>query len=860
MRELHLFTVWSWLILFVLAYLVILFVQLLKNDWQDNQKLPSLVLIDIGFVVLTSFIYRFLHAGFLYNFIGFLVLVVASSYLCIFFFKNKNSRIFQFLLIILIGIFLIISSLSLFEYKKQIKYKLQAENILINGNAENDPIAELLIEELDKNIRADRKIVDMHTQAIALDSIKTYLQQHYLHVFWNKYDIQIHTVSNQSKDIKEYKHFLESTAQKINQTVFYSLPTSLYTMSFIGLVDLNMISDIPTTNNDAIYILEFYPTKDFRSYSFPDLFANKEKDVFSKTPISIAQYEDGVLTYQDNKTQWSTDSQTFRVEEDGFSKIKNKEDIDCYMYSSGDKLIVIQELSKQTIKNHLFFAFFVLLLFSILLSMLMWLMPDAHTSSVRVLGFTAKFQLLFIALLIVSFVGTLLFSVGYIKDDFERDQINYVESKKAYIQKSLQEMFYWTEDLAYVDRQSLNNSLQELAFRYQSDINIYDNHGKLKASSQPLVFSQNLVGDLISPQVIFSMEEPDYQYESIGELSYLAAYTDFINGDYLQLGYIAIPQYLSQTELNKKIEDYIAVIVQIYLIIMLLAIVVVLMIGRKLAEPIHLLANKMKLMRLDGTNEKVEYSSKDEIGQLVEQYNRTVDELEKNTQLLLASERESAWRTMARQVAHEINNPLTPMKLTIQQLQRTKSIDTVQFNAYFDKSTNLLIEQIDNLSRIASTFSQFAKLPETKFAEFDIVQKLLSVVELFKDNTENIEIRYQSEIEKLIVIGDAEQVIQVFTNIMKNAVQSIPSHAKGKIDVLLSRVDGKISIQFKDNGIGIPSDDQDNIFKPNFTTKNSGTGLGLSISKSIIENMGGIIYFESEEGKGTIFTIELKEK
>ena len=365
--------------------------------------------------------------------------------------------------------------------------------------------------------------------------------------------------------------------------------------------------------------------------------------------------------------------------------------------------------------------------------------------------------------MIISFVGTLLFSVGYIKNDYEREQIARIENKKTYVQKSLQEVLYWTEDLVNIDRQILVNNLQELAYHYQSDINIYDNYGVLQASTHPLVFSQSLLSDLVSPEVIFSEQVVHYQYENIGELSYLASYTELLNGDYLQLGYISIPQYFSQTELNHKIDKFIAVIIQIYLIIVLLAVITVLIIGKRIAAPMHLLMDKMKLMRIDGKNEKLEYASNDEIGQLVEQYNRTVDELEKSTRLLLTAERESAWQTMARQVAHEINNPLTPMRLTVQQLQRIKGIDEAEFDASFQKSTNLLIEQIDNLSRIASTFSQFAKLPETEFVVFDVAPKLLSVIELFRNNNENIEISCRIEQGKYWIIGDAEQLSQVFT-------------------------------------------------------------------------------------------------
>jgi nitrogen fixation/metabolism regulation signal transduction histidine kinase len=365
---------------------------------------------------------------------------------------------------------------------------------------------------------------------------------------------------------------------------------------------------------------------------------------------------------------------------------------------------------------------------------------------------------------------------------------------------------------------------------------------------------------LISPEIYFQNSFNDNQYEHIGKLAYLAAYTDLVNGDYLQTGYISIPRYLSQTEINAKIEQFLGAIIQIYLIIIILSIILVLIAGKQLAEPLHQLETKLKTMRLGGKNEKIEYKSKDEIGQLVEQYNRTVDELEKSAQLLMTSERESAWRTMARQVAHEINNPLTPMKLTIQQLQRTKQIDPEQFDVYFKKAANTLIEQIDNLSRIAGTFSQFARMPETRFTDVDIAGKLLSVINLFRHNFENIHINYNGPENDIIVLGDPEQIIQVFNNILKNATQSIKRGFEGKIDVTLAVREDTVVIRFTDNGTGIPEDIQQEIFKPNFTTKGAGMGLGLSISKNIIEHMGGNISFSTRENEGTTFEINVAIK
>jgi nitrogen fixation/metabolism regulation signal transduction histidine kinase len=265
---------------------------------------------------------------------------------------------------------------------------------------------------------------------------------------------------------------------------------------------------------------------------------------------------------------------------------------------------------------------------------------------------------------------------------------------------------------------------------------------------------------------------------------------------------------------------------------------------------------KLKSMKLTGSNARIEYRGYDEIGQLVEQYNQTVDELEKSTRLLIQSERESAWRTMARQVAHEINNPLTPMKLTLQQLQRVRQQAPEQFDEYFRTTTTTLIEQIDNLSRIAATFSQFARLPETEMLTIDIAARVYSTVELFRANSEAVEVIYNGQRDGMMLKGDPEQLSRVFTNLLKNALQSIPAGRMGRIAIELKRTEqNQVEISISDNGSGIPEEARKNIFKPDFTTKTSGMGLGLSISRAIIENSGGTITFETEEDKGTTFTI-----
>jgi two-component system nitrogen regulation sensor histidine kinase NtrY len=220
------------------------------------------------------------------------------------------------------------------------------------------------------------------------------------------------------------------------------------------------------------------------------------------------------------------------------------------------------------------------------------------------------------------------------------------------------------------------------------------------------------------------------------------------------------------------------------------------------------------------------------------------------------NEREGAWREMAKQVAHEIKNPLTPMKLSVQHLQRSYTNGpSEQLDILFTKTSKLIIEQIESLSAMASEFSNFAQMPEDKFEVFDVSTILQSTKDLFKQS-ENAEIIVNIKPE-IFIYADPEQVKRVFNNLIKNATQAIPDNRKGKIDIDLKTVNNKVKITIKDNGKGIPTENYKKVFVPNFSTKNSGMGLGLAICRKIVESAKGTITFVSKKNIGTTFTITL---
>jgi nitrogen fixation/metabolism regulation signal transduction histidine kinase len=264
----------------------------------------------------------------------------------------------------------------------------------------------------------------------------------------------------------------------------------------------------------------------------------------------------------------------------------------------------------------------------------------------------------------------------------------------------------------------------------------------------------------------------------------------------------------------------------------------------------------MREITLGKANEEIVWKKNDEIGELVKQYNKMVHELEKSADALAKSEREGAWREMARQVAHEIKNPLTPMKLSIQYLQKSINNNQTNVKELTSNVANTLIEQIDHLSKIAADFSQFANIGNKKVELVDLHQVIGSLVELHKANPK-VEIQWHKVIGSIILKADKTHMNRLFTNLLGNAVDSCYNNEKCLIDIREERRGHSIIITIKDNGEGIPAEMHSKIFTPNFTTKTSGTGLGLAMCKSIIEQAKGNIWFETEERKGTTFFVQL---
>lgn len=482
---------------------------------------------------------------------------------------------------------------------------------------------------------------------------------------------------------------------------------------------------------------------------------------------------------------------------------------------------------------------------------MLWMIVKA--GGYRHLQLRRKIQLMLSLVVLCTFMYLGVSVRRFERKHFEEVQREQLADKARYVQTTLQQMYYTNMNLSPGETPTLNIDLRTIAHTYGADIHVYDFRGRLIGSSTPGLFTGGFLNHMIDPVVLFSKQPTQVRYEQKGQVSYLAAFTTFVNGSNIPIGYIGIPYFISDKDIAHEVDGVTARLLPPFIIMLILTLVVSYWIARAITRPIRGLIDKMQNFAL-GQDNHIVYLRKDEFGELVNRYNLLVDELEQITRRLIRSEREGAWRTMARQIAHEINNPLTPMKLTVQQLQRLRG--TEAFEQKFVEASDMLVEQIDNLSRIATSFSTFAKLPQVVPTDVDIAEKLSQAIVLQQNNAEQIPVRYVGPDKGVIAYADREQIGQVFTNILKNALQALEGRKDGDIIVMLKQVGKEVEISISDNGPGIPEDAQQKVFMPNFTTKSTGTGLGLAISKNIVEGSDGRITFTTSD-KGTTFYINL---
>jgi nitrogen fixation/metabolism regulation signal transduction histidine kinase len=320
--------------------------------------------------------------------------------------------------------------------------------------------------------------------------------------------------------------------------------------------------------------------------------------------------------------------------------------------------------------------------------------------------------------------------------------------------------------------------------------------------------------------------------------------------------YLNIPYFNSQSELNQEISGFLATLINLNAFIFLIAGSLAFFLTNRITASFQFIANKMRAIALGKDNEAIAWNRQDEIGLLVNEYNRMLGKLEESATALARNEREGAWREMARQVAHEIKNPLTPMKLSIQYLKQSIDSNAPNVQELSNRVTQTLVDQIDQLSRIAGDFSQFANIGNSKPELIVVDTAIEATLELYRTN-QKLQIQLNAAEPGLQVSIDKLQFNRLLTNLLQNVVEAGEQQDSVEIQLTIKREGGWVLITIEDNCGGIPESLRQRIFTPNFTTKTSGTGLGLAICRGIAEQAGGAILLKHSDSKGSVFQLQL---
>ncbi|MDX9725717.1 MAG: HAMP domain-containing sensor histidine kinase [Bacteroidales bacterium] len=790
----------------------------------------------------------------------------------VWFFNIRNTAFFNKSVV-----FSLIAGLySLFVITLQSEKKTE-ENVkiqLVTYSTENDPTAEHLLLDMWPAITTDsllKKMMDVRMfENNDFNDISDYLHDRYFNGYWGNFNLNIYLCSrndsirtgirnlNEENCFSFFERKIIESGHQLTGTQFYFIDSKQGRSSYLG----RLFFGFEDGRTNGLFMDLYSDIKVFQP-GYTELLLDKKYHSYARLrEYSFVKYINGemVLTTGDFTYDKTDAVYVDKVVDFRFFKA----DLHRHaLYRNGNVTVMISrpELSVQDILVSFAYIFAFILIFS---HLAFFIVRKPVMMKLTGLNFRQKMQISFIGILLVSFtiIGTVvsLLAVNQYKERHYENIREKLSSIQLELENTISSARILTPEWRSTSYGSLEELLVDLSNIFNTDINLFDRDGYLIATSRPEIFFRNLTGRRMSNIAIVNLtnlRKTEYlQSEMIGNLEFVSAYVPFQNQAGEFLAFLNLPYFRMQSVLAREISNMIVAVINFTLLLVVITMALAVFISGRLTSPLAMLSSRLASVELGKKSEHLSYKGNDEVGDLVRQYNIMVDELEESARKLADSEREYAWREMAKQIAHEIKNPLTPMKLNVQQLFKSWSDRVPGFDKELERFTRNQIEYIDNLSSIASAFSSFAKIPAANPVRVDLMEQVRTTAELFK-NSDNISLSISCpDNEKILIFADKEQVNSIFSNLVKNAIQAIEPGREGNIEIRMEKGPSRVLVSVSDNGSGIPESLRNRMFTPNFTTKSSGTGLGLSIAKRYAENAGGRIWYESESGKGSVFYVE----
>lgn len=806
--------------------------------------IPFFLLVDFSYISLYGFIW---------------VLIVSGSLYWFYWLKNKSIGAKVLLHIAAITSIYITLIVSVYSRQKEVEVR---KVLAVSLSSERDPLAEMILPQLYQSLTTDSYarscVKDIGNKNV---EFYDYLRREYFKDYLNRYDLTATVCLENSVIIDElgnktscnlfFDNLISSYGIILPGSRFYYLSTQSGYVYYIGVLSYRFDDEVRN-----LYI-ELNSRPNWELLGYPELLIEGKNKRNQLKGYSWAKYHDGKLITKSGAYEYKLSM----VESDTVSGIykffnENRYNHISYKPNQSDTILISRPRQEplSATASFAYILIFILVLLSIYLYLLGINLSSGFTSLKHKIGWAM------VSIIIVSMVLVAGATIYYnVKNFDDRNRSNLSEkllSLQFELEHQLPMMSHNKQDI-----ELLKEKLIDLSNTFYTDINIYDTAGVLLATSRSEIFDKKLLGRRMNPIAwhhLHHLHNPKYmEQESIGKAKFLSAYVPLLNPYGKTVAYLNLPYFTRQEELRNELYSIVVAIINIFALLALLSISLVVAIASELTKPLEMIRQSMSRVNITGNNATIEYTGNDEVGQLISEYNRMVVELARSAEELARSQRETAWREMAKQIAHEVKNPLTPMKLSLQHLVKAKREGLPNWDERFEQFAQSLTEQINALTVIANEFSSFAKLPTAKREPVNLVTVISDVITLYS-SYKHIKINLVNTAGEPIVFADKDQLLRVFNNLVKNGIQAIERGKTGEVNIHISTTaNNMVRVDVTDTGIGIPSDAIGKIFTPNFTTKSGGTGLGLAISREIILNFGGNIHFTTKENVGTTFTVEL---
>jgi two-component system, NtrC family, nitrogen regulation sensor histidine kinase NtrY len=868
--NLDLFSVAGYSCVIILLLVPILSIFKFVKFRNDQVKKPTLIPVIISLAIIGLFFNKDLKSLITVTILFLLLLFIALVS------ERRKGSVFNtsVLFSLLLGLYSLLIILINSEKKATENLKVQALTL----STENDPEAEHLLLDMWPEFESDLYLKELmgveFFDQIDYDRIYSYLHDTYFSGYWGNFQLGIFLcrkddplrLGPEEDNLENCFGFFDERVRKnghqLTGTGFYFIDNQGGRSFYLGRLFYTNSSGY----ENGLFI-ELYSDVNVFQPGYSELLLDKRFRSFSGLKdYSFAKYINGEIVINSGEFPYNKADDEY-VDKNRDYRNFNDGGFRHVLYRNGNATVIISKPKLSAGDIIISFAYLFSYLF-IFLNLILLLFGKPAVKALENLNFRQKLQFSFIGILLASFLMVGAVVVLITIREFRSKHNDNLKEKLNSIYLELDSKLASEKQLSNDWRNSTNSSLKELLVKlsniFNTDINLYDLNGFLLASSREEIFIRDLAGRRINNLALINLKDltkSEYmQTEKIGNMKYLSVYVPFYNAEEKELAYLNLPYFRMQSIITREISNLIVAVLNFTLLLILLTMGLTVFISGRLTSPLSMLSGGLASVELGKKTEHLKYEGKDEIGDLVKQYNRMVDELENSANKLADSEREYAWREMAKQIAHEIKNPLTPMKLNVQQLLKSWKDKAPSFGEKLEGFSKNQIEYIDNLSTIASAFSSFARMPGTNPVEVDLLEQIKTTLDLFKD-ADNVTFRVNWPHERKVIIhADREHLNGIFSNLFKNSIQAISPGREGLINVTLEVIRNKVLVSVEDNGSGIPEELQKKLFTPNFTTKSSGTGLGLSIVKKYVEGIKGRIWFESESERGTTFHIEFPLK